>query len=118
MAETKAYAIKDPKGEICGDSIEIKKHECTHRFGYYDWAVYYRKGYRCVPVLITEQPEVHWTLQDIIDSVQYGFDYRDISQNNGKNVPNGNVLQWLMGKKKLIDLPEEFKKFKITEVKK
>ena len=50
-----------------------------------------------------------YTLQDIIDAVQYGFDYRVESQNDGKKVPLGNTLQWLMAKKDLVNVPEEFK---------
>ena len=53
--------------------------------------------------------KIEYTLQDIVDAVQYGFDYRAESQNNGKNVPLGNILQWMMSKKELIEIPEEFK---------
>lgn len=38
-----------------------------------------------------------------------GFDYRVNSQNDGKSVPLGNVLQWLMSKKELLHIPKEFK---------
>lgn len=31
----------------------------------------------------------------IIDAVQYGFGYALNSQNDGKSVPTGNILQWL-----------------------
>lgn len=55
---------------------------------------------------------MQYTLQDIIDAVQYGFEYRAESQNNGENVPLGNILQWLMAKKDLVDVPEEFKEIK------
>lgn len=58
---------------------------------------------------------MEYTLQDIIDAVQYGFDYRGESQNDGKKVPAGNVLQWLMGKKELIWVPDEFKEFQQKE---
>ncbi len=50
-------------------------------------------------------------LKDIIDAVQYGFDYREQSQNDNKSVPIGNTLQWLMWKKELIEVPDEFKEF-------
>ena len=56
-----------------------------------------------------------YTLQDIIDAVQYGFDYRDKIQNDGKKVPLGNTLQWLMWKKDLMEIPEEFKNAQIKE---
>lgn len=39
---------------------------------------------------------MEYTLQDIADAVQYGFDYQGISPSNGKKVPIGNVLHWLM----------------------
>lgn len=55
------------------------------------------------------ESKVEYTLEDIIDAVQYGFDYRVNSQNDGKSVPLGNVLQWLMSKKELLHIPKEFK---------
>lgn len=47
------------------------------------------------------------TVQDIIGAVQYGFDYRYNSQNDGVKVPDGNTLQWLMNKKGLLQIPQE-----------
>lgn len=58
---------------------------------------------------------MEYTLQDIIDAVQYGFDYRGESQNDGKKVPLGNTLQWLMWKKGLVEIPKEFKDIQIKE---
>ena len=55
---------------------------------------------------------MEFTLEDIIDAVQYGFDYRVEAMNNGVSVPDGNVLQWLMNKKGLVELPQEFIDFK------
>lgn len=55
------------------------------------------------------EPEKQYSLQDIIDAVQYGFDYRGNSQNDGKKVPLGNTLQWLMAKKGLVEVPQEFR---------
>ena len=55
---------------------------------------------------------MEFTLEDILDAVQYGFDYRENSQNDGVKVPDGNVLQWVMWKKKLVEIPEEFEKYK------
>jgi hypothetical protein len=63
------------------------------------------------------EDKVEYTLQDIIDAVQYGFDYRTESQNDGKKVPTGNVLQWLMAKKELIDVPDEFREYQKREQK-
>mgnify|MGYP003436656918 CR=1 FL=1 len=51
---------------------------------------------------------MNYTLDDIIEAVQYGFDYREESINDGKHVPLGNTLQWLMMRKKLKKAPEEF----------
>ena len=59
-----------------------------------------------------EDTKVEYTLEDIIDAVQYGFDYRVNSQNDGKSVPLGNVLQWLMSKKGLHHIPKEFKEIR------
>jgi hypothetical protein len=55
---------------------------------------------------------MEFTLKDIIDAVQYGFDYRENSQNDGVSVPIGNTLQWLMYKKGLVELPKEFEDIK------
>lgn len=49
-----------------------------------------------------------YNLEDIIEAVQYGFDYRIDSMNDGKHVPLGNTLQRLMTRKKLKEVPEEF----------
>ncbi len=59
--------------------------------------------------------EVEYTLDDIMAAVQYGFDYRAESQNDGIKVPSGNVLQWLMSRKELIGVPEEFDKYQQKE---
>jgi len=56
--------------------------------------------------------KLEYSLEDILKAAQYGFEYHRDSQNNDVNVPVGNVLQWLMGEKKLLELPEEFKKYK------
>lgn len=58
---------------------------------------------------IASKSEIKFTLQDIIDAVQYGFDYRVESMNDGKSVPIGNTLQYLMYSKKLKEVPQEFK---------
>lgn len=61
---------------------------------------------------------MEYTLEDIIDAVQYGFDYRVESQNDGVSVPVGNTLQWLMNKKGLDEIPQEFKDIKNRKGKK
>lgn len=52
-----------------------------------------------------------YSLEEIIDAVQYGFNYMKDSQNDGISVPVGNTLQWLMSKDGLIHVPEEFKEY-------
>ncbi len=59
---------------------------------------------------------ISYTLQDIMDAVQYGFNYRTESQNDGIKVPSGNVLQWLMFKKGLIHAPTEFDEYQQKEL--
>lgn len=51
---------------------------------------------------------MEFTLEDILDAVQYGFDYRAESMNDGKSVPIGNTLQHIMWRKKLKEVPKEF----------
>ncbi len=58
----KAYAIKDPKGKILIETVQLKKKRCTDQYDINNykslilvgWNHYYKAGYRCVPVLITE----------------------------------------------------------------
>ena len=58
---------------------------------------------------------MQFTLEDILDAVQYGFDYRVDSMNDGKSVPVGNTLQHLMWRKNLKEVPEEFEKLRIKQ---
>lgn len=74
----------------------------------------------CEDMLSKENKDikVEYSLDDIIEAVQYGFDYRVDSMNNGKHVPLGNTLQWLMMRKELKKVPEEFaEKLKNRELK-
>ena len=56
----KAYAIKDPKGEIMPNSTSDTMDGSIGRlilfYGtqFKSWQSYFDEGYRCVPVLITE----------------------------------------------------------------
>lgn len=56
----KAYAIKDPKGRILMESCQLKAYQSKSWFESYNswvncgWKRYYKRGYRCVPVIITE----------------------------------------------------------------
>ena len=56
----KAYAIKDPKGNIITESVFSKKSfsidymRHDYRYHFSDWKQFYNEGYRCVPVEITE----------------------------------------------------------------
>lgn len=62
MAETKAYAIKDPKGKIQFSSIRSEEilcitdfEELIQEYGRDEfWIELEEEGYSCVPVLITE----------------------------------------------------------------
>ena len=58
------------------------------------------------------QSKVEYTLDDVVKAAQYGFTYRGESQNDGKEIPVGNVLQWLMHRKSLINVPKEFQDYK------
>jgi hypothetical protein len=51
-----------------------------------------------------------FTLDDIVNMVDYGFWYATESQNNG-SVPIGNILQKLMSDKKLLKVPKEWRKY-------
>lgn len=54
----KAYAIKDPKGKIIIYSVgalkSISRDRMTMLWKNRTWKYYYNRGYRCVPVTITE----------------------------------------------------------------
>ena len=56
--------------------------------------------------------ELKYTTQDIINAVQYGFEYRENSQHDNVSVPVGNILQWIMYKKNLLEIPKEFDEFR------
>lgn len=58
---------------------------------------------------------MEFSLQDMMDAVQYGFKYHRDSQNDNVEVPTGNILQWLMYKKDLLEVPQEFKDLKSKE---
>lgn len=60
-------------------------------------------------------PNIEYSLKDIYDAVQYGFNYRVQCQNDGIKVPKGNILQWLMFQKNLLQVPEEFEKINENE---
>lgn len=70
------------------------------------------QAYKNVKKLIIANTSLNYTTQDILDAVQYGFDYRSEAQNDNVKVPIGNVLQWIMYKKDLLDIPEEFNQIK------
>jgi len=64
-----------------------------------------------------EAMELKYTTQEIIDAVNYGFKYAIESQNNGLYVPIGNILQWIMHKRNLLNVPKEFEIFKHNKTK-
>lgn len=51
-----------------------------------------------------------FTVEEMIKAIEYGFWYAENSQHSG-NIPVGNSLQWIMGNRKLLDIPEEWKNF-------
>lgn len=55
-----------------------------------------------------EAVELKYTTQEMIDAVNYGFEYAHESQNHTGDVPLGNILQWIMYKRNLLDVPKEF----------
>lgn len=59
-----------------------------------------------------EDVELRYTTQEMIDAVNYGFKYAHESQNHTGDVPLGNILQWIMYKRNLLDVPNEFKDLK------
>ncbi len=44
---------------------------------------------------LEKRMENKYTEEDILAAAQYGFNYALTSQNDGKEIPKGNVLQWL-----------------------
>lgn len=56
-----------------------------------------------------DDKKLEFTLDDVLDAIKYGFEYHRDAQNNGIDVPLGNKLQWLMGRKELVFVPNEFK---------
>jgi len=44
------------------------------------------------------QKEQSFTLEQMIEAITYGFEYHRDSMHNNQDVPNGNKLQWILGK--------------------
>jgi hypothetical protein len=59
--------------------------------------------------------KIEYTIEDIIAAAQYGFKYAIESQNDGKSVPVGNIMQWMMNKKGLITVPKDFHNIILSE---
>ena len=59
--------------------------------------------------------KIEYTIEDILAAAQYGFKYAIESQNDGKSVPAGNVLQWIMNKKGLLQVPKEYSDIMLSE---
>lgn len=55
--------------------------------------------------------EEKYTLEDVLEAAKYGYEYRDNSQYT-RQVPIGNVLQWLMARKQMTKLPLTWLKYK------
>lgn len=72
----------------------------------------YLKGLKSALRIMKEGESMIFSLEDVVDAVQYGFEYSLNSQHDGNGVPIGNTLQWLMAKKDLLEVPEEFVNFK------
>jgi hypothetical protein len=62
-----------------------------------------------------EDIDLKYTTQEIIDAVNYGFKYATESQNHTGDVPIGNILQWIMYKRNLLNVPKEFEILKKTK---
>lgn len=67
------------------------------------------KETKLVAKLIWKTPQ--YTLEDIIEAVNYGFNYKDNSQHD-REVPVGNTLQWLMARKNLTKIPKDWERYK------
>lgn len=72
----------------------------------------YLKGLKSALKILKESNSMSFSLEDVVEAVQYGFDYSLNSQHDGKRVPIGNTLQWLMSKKDLLEVPKEFEEIK------
>lgn len=42
--------------------------------------------------------EKQFTLEQMLEAIQYGFTYHRDSMNDDKEVPDGNKVQWIIGK--------------------
>jgi hypothetical protein len=56
--------------------------------------------------------EEKYTLEDVLEAAKYGYEYRDNSQHT-RQIPVGNVLQWLMSRKKMTSFPLNWLKYKL-----
>lgn len=50
-----AYIIKDPKGVLLPNSVRLLRKDCVNDFtGNYHFDEWYKNGWRCVKILITQ----------------------------------------------------------------
>jgi hypothetical protein len=57
-------------------------------------------------------PEEKYTLEDVLDAAKYGYEYREKTAHPHEPLPAGNVLQWLMSRKKMTSFPLNWLKYK------
>jgi hypothetical protein len=57
-------------------------------------------------------PEETYTLEDLLEAAKYGYEYRENTAHPDEPLPTGNVLQWLMARKQMTNIPLTWQKYK------
>jgi len=56
--------------------------------------------------------EEKYSLEDVLEAAKYGYEYRETTAHPEEPLPTGNVLQWLMARKKMTNTPLTWLKYK------
>ena len=56
--------------------------------------------------------EEKYSLEDVLQAAKYGYEYREKTAHPDEPLPVGNVLQWLMARKKITNIPLTWQKYK------
>jgi len=56
--------------------------------------------------------EEKYSLEDVLEAAKYGYEYHEKTAHPEEPIPNGNILQWLMARKKMTQLPNSWLKYR------
>lgn len=87
IVDNKVIELNDPK-EAAKDHARYGGPFSTHHQNY---EYMFEQG-------VNWQKERSFTLEQMLEAITYGFQYHRDSMHDNQDVPNGNKLQWILGK--------------------